>query len=68
LKQIEPAVGTRTDTPRAGAHPKLTRKQAATDAGLSEYQRKTAIRVANVPEETFEKQVESDTPRGKGKR
>lgn len=39
-----------------------TRTQAARDAGLSDYQRKNAIRVANVPAESFEQQVESDTP------
>lgn len=42
--------GARTDIePQDGAVPKLTRTQAATAAGLSERQRKTAIRVANVP-------------------
>jgi hypothetical protein len=36
---------------------------AAADAvGMSERQRKTAVRVANVPEADFEEQVESDTP------
>jgi hypothetical protein len=39
-----------------------SRKQAATDAGLSSDQAKTAIRVANIPEESFEAQVESDEP------
>jgi len=39
-----------------------SQKQAATDAGLSEYQTATAVRVANVPEEEFEQQVESDNP------
>jgi len=39
-----------------------TRKQAATDAGLSERQRKTASRVANIPEDQFEQAVESDDP------
>jgi hypothetical protein len=32
-----------------------TRTQAATEAGLSEHQRKTALRVANVPAEEFER-------------
>ena len=39
-----------------------TQKQAATDAGISEHQRKTAVRVANVPAETFEAEVESPAP------
>ena len=62
LKQIEPANGARTDKPRDGADPKLTRKQAATDAGLSERQRKTAIRVANIPADEFDQRVESENP------
>ena len=39
-----------------------TQKQAASDAGISEHQRKTAVRVANVPAETFERHVESEAP------
>lgn len=52
-----------------GKRPKLrraptlvSRKQAARDAGLSENQQKTALRVASVPAKEFEKAVESDTP------
>ena len=39
-----------------------TRTQAATQAGLSKDQAVNAIRVANVPKEDFEKQVESEEP------
>lgn len=39
-----------------------SREKAATDAGMSDEQRKTAIRVSNVPEEVFEAMVESDNP------
>jgi len=39
-----------------------TRKSAADAAGLSERQRKTALRVANVSDEEFEDLVESDDP------
>jgi hypothetical protein len=39
-----------------------TIKKAGTKAGLSERQQKTATRVANVPKEEFEAQVESDSP------
>jgi hypothetical protein len=39
-----------------------TRKSAAAAAGLSPDQAKTALRVANVPRESFEQQVESDRP------
>jgi hypothetical protein len=61
--EIEPQPGTRTDLePREGDLPKLTRDSVATAAGLSEHQRKTAARVANVPAEEFEAAVESDNP------
>src|SRR5262249_36312835 len=63
LKTLEPAPGTRTDLqPRDGAGPRLTRKKVADAAGLSERQRKTAIRVANVPGADFEAAVEGDNP------
>lgn len=39
-----------------------TQKQAADRAGLSKRQRDTAVRVANVPSDEFEKQIESDKP------
>jgi hypothetical protein len=56
LKEIEKATGAHLK--KEGALP-LSRKQAATDAGLSEHQQKTAVRVANIPEETFNELVES---------
>ena len=39
-----------------------SRKSAAAAAGLSPDQAKDSIRVANVPEELFEAQIESDSP------
>jgi hypothetical protein len=42
LREIEPAPGERTDKPRDGTDPKLTRKAAAEAAGFSERQRKIA--------------------------
>ena len=39
-----------------------TRTQAAREAGMSERQQVTAIRVARIPEPEFEAQVESETP------
>jgi len=51
-----------------GAHMKqegallLSRTQAAEDAGLSEHQRKTALRVAAIPEPEFTAAVESEAP------
>ncbi|MET0166430.1 MAG: hypothetical protein ABWY64_18945 [Tardiphaga sp.] len=47
LREIEPAGGERTDLDADGSVPRLTRESAASDAGLSERQRKTALRVAN---------------------
>jgi len=61
LKQIEPAKNQHDANARAGAQPS-TREQAATEAGLSPHQRKQALRVANVPEQDFIEQVESDSP------
>lgn len=40
----------------------LSQRQAAHDAGLSEKQQLTAVRLANVPEDKFNAQVESDNP------
>ncbi len=49
--------------PKGGRTPiGLTRSRAAEDAGLSDDQRKTAIRVASIPKREFERQVESATP------
>jgi hypothetical protein len=45
-----------------GTLPELTRTGAADEAGLSEHQRKTALRVANVPRDEFEAAIESDDP------
>ena len=61
LKQI-PRGDEATRYGQEGAHPPVTRTQAATDAGLSEHQRKSALRVANVPRDEFEAAVESDSP------
>ena len=62
LRQIEPAHGANQNIGE-GAHPNvLTRTQAATEAGMSDHQRKQAQRVANIPEDQFEEQVESESP------
>jgi hypothetical protein len=47
---------------RAGTVPSVTRTDAAEAAGLSPRQRKTVLRIANVPQEVFERQLESDRP------
>lgn len=71
LKAIETA-GRRTDKPVEGARQRSanwslsdvqpTRTQAAREAGLSEHQQKTAMRINAVPREEFEAAVESETP------
>lgn len=51
LKQIEAQSQKNLKQYReVGDRPSVTRTQAARDAGLSERQRKTALRVANIPE------------------
>lgn len=74
LREIESQQGARTDLqPRMGTHtksdpkdsdvvPPMTRTQAARDDGLSKRQAVTAVRVAKIPEEEFEKQIESENP------
>lgn len=57
LRQVDPLPGARTDL---GTVP--TRGSAAADAGLSERQRKTALRIANIPSDEFEASVENTTP------
>jgi hypothetical protein len=61
LKQISPARGANQNI-RDGAVPKVTRENAARDAGLSERQQVTAVRVANVAQQKFEEAVESSEP------
>lgn len=62
LKQVPQGHGARDGKRQDGAAPPLTRTQVAEDAGLSERQRKTALRVASIPEAEFEAQVDSDSP------
>jgi len=62
IKQIEPGQGARDGKRDADSDTPLTRTQAARDAGMSERQQNTAGRIANIPEQDFEAQVESDMP------
>ncbi|WP_233872393.1 hypothetical protein [Paraburkholderia adhaesiva] len=62
LAQIEPANGLNQNIKDADGPKVATRTIAAREAGMSERQRKTALRVAAVPRETFEEQVESNNP------
>ncbi len=59
LGQVTPATGAHL---KSGGAPTLSRKQAATDAGMSRDQMHTALRVAKVPADEFERQVESENP------
>jgi len=61
LQQVAAAKNQHHKSAQEDARPS-TRTQGATDAGLSERQRKTALRVAAVPAEEFEQQVESAAP------
>jgi hypothetical protein len=58
LKEFEPAKNQHDAS--TGDH--TGRRQAAKEAGLSKHQKDTAIRIASVPQEEFEAQVESDSP------
>lgn len=63
LNEIEPQPGVRSDLePEAGVRPRLTRTAAASGAGFSPHQAKQAVRVANVPRQDFERQIESPKP------
>jgi hypothetical protein len=64
LKQIPPSSGGDRGNSATGGRPPLgeTRTQVASAAGLSEHQRKTAVRVAAVPAQDFEARVESPQP------
>lgn len=61
LAAIEPARGANQNI-QEGARPNVTRETVATEAGLSEHQRKTALRVSNIPADEFEAAVESEQP------
>jgi hypothetical protein len=56
------AQGQRTDQLKEGALQKLTQKEVAESAGISEHQAKQAVRVSNVPEEKFEAAIEALRP------
>jgi hypothetical protein len=61
LKLIEPSKGGQpTHSTHTGTD--TSRSQAAADAGLSKRQKDTAIRVANVDDDSFNEQVESENP------
>ena len=61
LKQI-PRADQATRFGQVGTVPPVTRTQAAEEAGLSDRQRKTALRVAEVPKEEFESALAMPQP------
>lgn len=62
LKQIEPAKNQHDAENRARVGNYTSRSQEAKEAGLSPFQKVTALRVANVPQTDFEDAVESEKP------
>lgn len=74
-KQHEPIAARHNRREKAARHPRMGGGRAEPRC-LSERQRKTALRVANVPRDIFEEMVETDRPatitefaeRGKGLR
>lgn len=63
LKQVEADKGGyHKNYAHDGTGTSITRTQAAAAAGLSERQKVTALRVANVPQPEFEAAVESESP------
>ncbi len=63
LKQIEPDKGGRPLKTYDATDIGLSRSQAARDAGISERQKVTALRIANIPAPEFDALIESDAPR-----
>jgi len=61
LKEVD-AQGKRTDKLTEDAPGKLSQREAAANAGLSEHQQLQAVRVANVPKDEFDRLVEGDNP------
>jgi hypothetical protein len=62
LLKLYDAQGQRTDKLSDGADTKLSQKEMAERAGISKRQQVTAVRVANVPEDTFNEAVEAVRP------
>lgn len=61
LKQFD-GRGEHWETKREGDRPSTSQTEAAQQAGLTPYQAKTAVRVANIPTTMFERMVESEAP------
>lgn len=61
LKQIEPASGSHWKSKSEGEHT-FSREDAAREAGMSKHQQVQATRIANIPADQFDAQVEADKP------
>lgn len=62
LKEIQPAHGANQNIADGSVSNVQSRTAAARQAGLSERQQVTAMRVANIPQRDFEEQIEAPTP------
>lgn len=62
LKEISPGQGARDGKRREGDLTPLTRTKAASQAGISEWGKVTALRIASIPEPVFEQAIEQDCP------
>ena len=63
LSEIRPSRGGRPAETREVDLPSFpTRKDAAADAGVSEYQRRIALRLARIPQDAFDRLVERPEP------
>jgi hypothetical protein len=62
LKQIEPGKTGPKPELSMGGHTQFTREDAAREAGMSKHQQVQAVRIASIPEDDFEAQVESPNP------
>lgn len=62
LAQIEPAKPGPKVELSMGTHTEFTRNDAARDVGFSKHQQVQAVRIASVPKETFEREVEAAKP------
>lgn len=62
LKQIEPGKTGPKPGLSVADHTQLTREDAAREAGMSKHQQVQATRIANVPQQDFDAQVEAEKP------
>lgn len=62
LRQISPGHGARDGKRQEGNLPPLTRMQAGENAGLSEHQRKSALRLSSIADDELDRLMRSDGP------